>query len=327
MAVYTPLSLAELAPLLASYEIGTATALKGIESGVENSNFLLTTTSGRYILTLYEKRVNREELPFFLDLLNHLAAGGIPCPRPVLAKDGSTLQEIKGRPAAIVSFLEGASPQSIRNHHLSELGRQLASMHKAGAGFAGRRANNFSLPRWQELFSLVKDKGDLVKQGLVAEVAGYLQQLAQQWPQHLPAGVIHADLFPDNVFFQGDSLSGVIDFYFACNDFLMYDVAICMNAWCFEPNGEFNVTKAQLLLGSYHAVRPITAEELAALPILAQGAAMRFLLTRLYDWLNAVEGALVQLKDPLEYLRKLRFHHGITHPSAYGFEEMLYAGN
>lgn len=327
MAVYTPLSLSELTPLLASYDIGTATLLKGIESGVENSNFLLATTDGRYILTLYEKRVQKEELPFFLDLLNHLATNDIPCPRPVVAKDGSALQEIKSRPAAIVSFLEGASPHSIRNSHISELGRQLAQMHKAGAGFSGKRANNFSLARWQQLFALVKDKGDVVKQGLVAEVGSYLQFLGEQWPENLPSGIIHADLFPDNVFFQGEKLSGVIDFYFACNDFLMYDVAICMNAWCFEANGEFNVTKAQLLLSNYHAVRPITSQELAALPILAQGAAMRFLLTRLYDWLNAVEGALVQLKDPLEYLRKMRFHHGISHPSAYGFKEALYAGN
>lgn len=318
MAVYTSIELKDISAWVETYGIGTPLVLKGIESGVENSNFLLTTTEGRYILTLYEKRVSKEDLPFFLSLLQHLAAKSIPCPEPVAGEDGVVLHELKERPAAIVSFLEGASPQFVRNHHAREVGRQLAHMHKAAADFSGKRGNNFSLSSWVELFDKVKERGDTVKQGLVAEIGAYLQELQQRWPSSLPSGVIHADLFPDNVFFQGKTLSGVIDFYFACNDFLMYDLAICLNAWCFEPTGEFNITKARHMLAGYDAVRPISKEELDALPVLAQGAAMRFLLTRLYDWLHVVEGALVQRKDPLEYLRKLRFHHGVNHPSAYG---------
>lgn len=327
MAVYTSLTLEELQPLLAVYNIDHAVSLKGIAAGVENSNFLLTTRDLRYILTLYEKRVNSEDLPFFLTLLNHLAERDIPCPKPIEARDGQLLHRIKERPAALVSFLEGTSPATIYSYHLSELGKQLAHMHLAGQDFPLNRSNNFSLERWGQLFELVKDKGDRVKPGLVAEIHAHLLFLQENWPTDLPQGVIHADLFPDNVFFQGRKLSGVIDFYFACNDFLMYDLAICLNAWCFEVSGEFNITKAQFLLSGYHSVRPIAPEEFAALPILAKGAAMRFLLTRLYDWLNKIEGALVQLKDPLEYLRKLRFHHGITNPSSYGFDVAIYERN
>lgn len=314
------MSVEELEPLLAKYSIGNALSLEGIASGVENSNFLLKTEEARYILTLYEKRVKPEELPFFLHLLQHLAASAIPCPMPISDADGHILQEIKGRPAAIVSFLEGRSPHAIRASHIGELGKHLALLHKAGKDFPASRPNNFSLERWFELYERIKEKGNTVKPGLVQEIHDYLQFLAACWPSNLPKGIIHADLFPDNVFFKEGAISGIIDFYFACTDYLMYDVAICMNAWCFEQGGEFNLTKATTLLNSYHQVRPLQPEELEALPVLAQGAALRFLLTRLYDWLHTVEGALVQLKDPLEYLRKMRFHHGITNPSAYGLE-------
>lgn len=324
MAVYTSLLLEEIRPLLKAYSLDNAVSLEDIASGVENSNFLLTTQDSRYILTLYEKRVNSADLPYFLGLLNHLAAKGFPCPRPISAANGELLYEIKGKPAAMVSFLEGTALKAPRAQHIHELGKTLAQMHLAAHDFPMSRANNCSLDYWLALFDSIKARGDTAKQGLVAEIEGHLQFLQNKWPTNLPNGVIHADLFPDNVFFKNNLLSGVIDFYFACNDFFMYDLAICMNAWCFEANSEFNITKAKQLLKGYHSVRPITTEELIALPLLAQGAAMRFLLTRLYDWLHTVDGALVKLKDPLEYLRKLRFHQGITHPSSYGFEIEAY---
>jgi homoserine kinase type II len=318
LAVYTDISSASLERLIQQYDAGAFISLKGIESGVENSNFLLTLTSGLYILTLYEKRITVGELPFFLELLQYLSANHIPCPVPIISRSNQLFTEAEGRPAAIVSFLNGKSPITITSAHCAELGKYLARMHKGAEGFTRSRENNLSLANWRALFEEVRPRADTVRSGLAAELATHLQLLESTWPDNLPRGIIHADLFPDNVFFQDNKLSGMIDFYFACNDFLMYDVAICLNAWCFETNGEFNITKASALLFSYHAERPITEAEWAALPVLAQGAAMRFLLTRLQAWLNPVEGALVIPKNPLEYLQKLRFHQGIATPAAYG---------
>lgn len=322
MAVYTELSDSEIKTLLASYALGEFRQLEGIAEGVENSNFFLRTMRDTYILTIYEKRVNPEDLPFFLTLMQHLASKHIPCPTPIADNQGTLLQTVKGRPAAIVSFLAGKSTKNIRIHHLEALGAQLAAMHVAGKDFPLRRANNFSLECWLSLFGAVSSRADEVKQGLAGEIQRQLDWLQLHWPKHLPSGIIHADLFPDNVFFQDDKLSGLIDFYFACNDFLAYDLAICMNAWCFEGHGELNITKARALIASYHSVRPLTEAELHAMPALASGAAMRFLLTRLYDWLNRVEGALVTPKNPLEYLQKLRFHQGISQHEAYGIYEV-----
>lgn len=318
MAVYTEISDAEITALLQSYTIGNLLALEGIAEGVENSNFFLRTTEGTYILTIYEKRVNPKDLPFFLELMHHLSRHNIPCPTPVADKQGNVLQTLKGRSAAIVSFLQGKSIKQIRNHHLEDLGKQLARMHLAGTQFPMQRTNNFSLEFWQTTFEAVESRADEVTPGLAKEIRQQLAWLQSNWPKHLPSGVIHADLFPDNVFFEHDRISGLIDFYFACNDFLAYDLAICMNSWCFEGHGELNVTKARTLVAAYNSVRPLTAIELHAMPILASGAAMRFLISRLYDWLNRVEGALVTPKNPLEYLKKLRFHQGISKHDAYG---------
>lgn len=318
MAVYTDISTSDMEVFLSSYDIGKVLQLQGIAEGVENSNYLLTTTKDRYILTIYEKRVNPVDLPFFLGLMQHLAKKNIPCPTPIADAKGTLLQTIKSRPAAIVSFLEGKGVKHIRNHHLEALGEQLATMHLAGMDFPLRRDNNFSLEFWQNTFRKLEARADEVKLGLKDEIRQQLAWLSENWPSNLPSGVIHADLFPDNVFFQHEHLSGLIDFYFACNDFLAYDLAICMNAWCFEGHGELNITKARLLVSAYHKIRPLTQAELRAMPVLASGAAMRFLLTRLYDWLNRVEGAMVTPKNPLEYLQKLRFHQGISKYDAYG---------
>jgi homoserine kinase type II len=320
MAVYTAIDDAALSGFLAAYDIGPALSLQGITEGVENSNFLLLTERGRFILTLYERRVDPGDLPFFLGLMDHLAAKGVPCPTPVHGRDGAALRSLCGRPAAVVSFLDGVSPRRVQAGHCAALGKALAQLHLAGAGFPMGRANALSVQGWRALFEGCRTGADEVLSGLEEEIDRELAALERAWPDDLPRGVIHADLFPDNVFFQGDRLSGIIDFYFACTDIIAYDLAICLNAWCFEPDGAFNITKARQMLAAYRAERAFTPRELAALPLLARGAALRFLLTRLFDWQNRVDGALVKPKDPLEYLDKLRFHRGVSEPGAYGLD-------
>ncbi|MGF1624064.1 MAG: homoserine kinase [Alphaproteobacteria bacterium] len=318
MAVYTEVSDEDLESFLTEYEIGDVVSAKGIAEGVENSNYLLLTTKGQYILTLYEKRVEEGDLPFFLGLMEHLAEKGFACPTPIAGRDGRSLRWLAGRPAAIISFLQGLWPRRILPDHCAGVGRALAEMHVAAADFALKRPNALSVPGWRPLLDACRADGDRVARGLIATLDTELDLLEARWPDNLPVGVIHADLFPDNVFFLDHALSGVIDFYFACTDFLAYDVAVCLNAWCFETDTSFNVTKARRMLGAYVRRRPLTLAELAALPMLARGAALRFLLTRLYDWLNCPPGALVRPKDPLEYLRKLQFHAQVAGPEAYG---------
>jgi homoserine kinase type II len=320
MAVYTDVGVEELAAFLGAYDLGDLLAYKGIAEGVENSNFLLHTSRGYYILTLYEKRVAASDLPFFLGLMEHLAARGLTCPQPVKNRAGETLGRLVGRPAAIVTFLDGMWIRRPSATHCAGLGGALAELHLAGADFSMTRANALSVAGWRALYETAKDRADGVQGGLAAAIAAELDLLAGAWPGDLPQGVIHADLFPDNVFFLGDRLSGLIDFYFACTDTLAYDVAICLNAWCFEPDHAYNVTKGRALLQAYAARRALSDAERAALPLLARGAATRFLLTRLVDWLNVPAGALVKPKDPLEYYRKLRFHQAVKSVRDYGID-------
>jgi homoserine kinase type II len=320
MAVYTDVADDELRAFVALYDIGEVLSCKGIAEGVENSNFLITTERGNFILTLYEKRVAPKDLPFFIALMEHLAASGVACPTPVRARDGIALRELCGRPAAIVTFLAGMWPRRIQPFHCAGVGGALAALHRAGASFAMARANDLSVAGWRRLFDACRGRAAEVQPGLAMELDGELDAIERAWPRELPSGVIHADLFPDNVFFRDREVSGLIDFYFACTDFLAYDLAICLNAWCFESDGAFNITKARLMLDGYRRTRPLSSEELAALPLLARGSALRFLLTRLFDWLNQPAGALVQPKDPLEYLRKLRFHREIAGPGGYGLD-------
>jgi homoserine kinase type II len=318
MAVYTDVTADDLTRYLAGYDIGELRSYKGIAEGVENSNFLLHTSAGYFILTLYEKRVAEGDLPFFLGLMEHLAARGITCPQPVNNRRGGVLGKIAGRPAAIVTFLDGLWIRWPNPGHCAAVGEALARLHLAGADFPKKRPNALSIESWRPLYQQAKDRGDSVRPGLCAEIAKELDVLGKSWPRDLPQGVIHADLFPDNVFFLGDKLSGLIDFYFACTDTLAYDVAICLNAWCFEPNHSYNVTKSRALLKAYDKARALSAAERTALPVLARGAAMRFLLTRLVDWLAVPDGALVKPKDPLEYFRKLRFHQSVKSADDYG---------
>ena len=319
MAVYTDVGDADLEAFLSAYDLGALLSFKGIAEGVENSNFLLHTETGHYILTLYEKRVAEADLPFFLGLMEHLAERGIQCPLPVKGRDGKALRKVAGRPAAIISFLEGIGVRRPQTHHCAAVGQALAKMHLAGRDFPLTRANALSVSGWRPLFEMSRARADTVEPGLAAFVDAELKFLESAWPAGLPQGVIHADLFPDNVFFLKGKLSGLIDFYFACNDLLAYDLAVCLNAWCFEPDNAFNVTRGRAMIQAYEKRPNLDAEEsVTSCRLLARGAALRFLLTRLYDWLTVPPGALVTPKDPKEYLRKLRFHQRVGSAADYG---------
>lgn len=318
MAVYTDVSESELEAFLGEYPVGGLLSYKGIAEGSENSNFLLHTTTGSYILTLYEKRVEERDLPFFLGLMHHLAGKGISCPLPVRRRDGTLVGRVAGRPAALITFLEGMWLRRPGQNHCREVGKALAALHLAGRDFPHSRPNALDIEGWRKLWQGSKDRAGEVEPGLAAEVEKDFAELARRWPAGLPSGIIHADLFPDNVFFLGERLSGLIDFYFACNDLYAYDVATCLNAWCFESDISFNVDKGRALLAGYQSVRPLSGAEQQALPLLARGSALRFMLTRLYDWLTIPDGALVQKRDPVEYIRRLRFHRAVSSPREYG---------
>lgn len=320
MAVYTEVSDEALTAFLGDYAIGGLVAFRGIAEGVENSNFSLRTTQGDFILTLYEKRVDPADLPWFLGLMQHLAATGIACPRPVAARDGEALRRLAGKAAAITTFLPGIWPRRVRPEHCAPLGAALAALHRAGEGYAPTRANGLGPGAWGPLLERC-DTTRAAGQAMAVAAAALraaLRPILGAWPEALPTGHIHADLFPDNVFFLEGRVSGLIDFYFAATDFYAYDLAVCLNAWCFESDGSYNVTKSRTLIHAYDAVRPLLPAERAALPVLAAGAALRFAATRLYDWINTPEGALVTRKDPVEYLRRLRFHQAATREAAYG---------
>jgi homoserine kinase type II len=318
LAVYTPLDEATIRGLVEDYGLGELVGWHGIQAGVENSNFFIETTVRRVILTLYERRVDPADLPFFVGVMEHLAERGVPCPTPLADRAGRVLREVAGRPAACVTFLDGRSVRRATTAQCRALGAALAELHRAGRDYPGARANDLGLAGWRRLFDRIGERAEEVAPGLAAELAAELASLEAIWPDELPRGVIHADLFPDNVFFESERVTGLIDFYFACTDALAYDLAVCLNAWCFERDGAFNTTNARAMTAGYRRVRPLAEAEVEALPVLCRGAAFRFLLTRLFDRLNHVEGALVTPKDPLEYVVKNRFHRGIRGPGAYG---------
>ncbi|MBY0354220.1 MAG: homoserine kinase [Rickettsiales bacterium] len=324
MAVYTHLSAEELTDISHSYGLGDLLRATPIAEGIENSNYLLEYRQGdsladRAIFTIYEKRVDPNDVPFYLALMKHLAEKNICVPRPLSRVDGAYSMVLREhKKAAMVSFLHGKALTQPGENHLHELGTMLASLHSAVSDFPMTRRNNLALAGWQSLFESMASQLDTIHAGLARTIETELTYLSRLWPQDLPSGIIHADLFPDNVFFEQDHISGVIDWYFACHDAYLYDLMITLNAWCFSSDGVLNAACAKALLIRYHQLRPISAEELCLLPILARGAALRFLLTRAYDWLNRQEGALVTVKDPLEYLRILTVHQSMTHASDYG---------
>lgn len=322
MAVYTHLEMDEIASLLAEYPLEELRFAVGITQGVQNSNYLLEVAQNgvpiKYILTLFEQMVDEKDLPFFMQLKEHLYANNIACPQPIRRKDGDVLTEVKGRKGVIVSFLEGRSRTRITPNMCESLGAAMAKLHIASEDFPMHRDNDLTLDGWSRMIEKEGHQLDTIQEGLFEALQTEQEHLENKWPNDLPAGVIHADLFPDNVFFQGEQVSGIIDFYFACNDLFAYDIAICLNCWCFEHGAEFNITKAKALLRGYQSVRPFTLAEKQSLPLLARGAALRFLLTRAADWLHPAPGANVRPKDPMEYVKKLRFHQALNGPEGYG---------
>lgn len=318
MAVYTEISEEQLSCFLKDYNVDALLSYKGIAEGVENSNFLLHTKKASFILTIYEKRVEKQDLPFFLGLTQHLAQKNILCPLPIAQNNGQLIGEIAGKPAALISFLEGMSVKKPTALHCGKVGAALADLHSAGQDFALSRKNTLSLKGWKKIWSSVRDHAHDMAGDLQKEIDDELLFLEENWPNDLPSGIIHADLFNDNVFFLNGDLSGIIDFYFACNDSFAYDLAICLNAWCFEADLSYNLTKGTALLSHYNGQRALTSREVDLLPVLARGAALRFFLTRLYDWFFVDNSSFVVKKNPVEYLHKLRFFRQIERSSELG---------
>ena len=321
MAVFTQIDKAQLDAFWADYDLPPVSCFKGIQAGVQNTNYLVETAADKYVLTLYENTatgVDPDDLPYFLGLLQHLGTQGLSCPTPIERHDGALFGTLAGRPAALVRFLDGRSTVTPKPAQCRAAGVALAQLHMAGQDFVPQRPNAHGPDSWRELFEHCKTRADSITPGLSDLIAAELQRIQAHWPKDLPRGVIHADLFPDNMFFLKGEVSGLIDFYFACTDMLAYDIAIMLNAWCFEADVNFNITKAQALLKGYQSVRPLQPNEIDALPLLASGAAMRFLMTRLHDWLETPEDALVVPKNPVDYLRRLRFHRHVKAAADYG---------
>ena len=320
MAVYTKVDELTLASFLSAYDLGELLGFDGIAEGVENSNYLLRTVKAHYILTLYEKRVDARDLPFFIEVMTHLASKGMDCPLPVSSNNGNVLQKLMGKPCAVFSFLNGKSYHYPNREKCRALGSCLAKLHLNANGVKHTRQNALGPASWQPLLDSVGQRANQITPSMWQMVQDRLGSILAAWPQGLPTGIIHADLFPNNVLFNGNNLTGVIDFYFACKDILAYDIGICLNSWCFDADGSFNLTKSRSLIHGYQTVRKLSDAEIAAVPVLAAGSAMRFFLTRLYDWLNTPKDALVSPKDPMEYWSILQFHQSVSGVGAYGFD-------
>ncbi len=310
MAVYTQLGPEDVAPLLARYDAGELIALKGIAEGVENSNFFVETSKSRFILTLYENRVDPADLPFFYALLKHLHDAGCKVPRFIADTEGKWLQEVAGRPACLIEFLQGVSVTQPTPAQGRSAGAALGAMHAALTGFGETRPNSLGVATWRPLAERCdNDILNALQPGLPARIANECDYLEANWPTHLPMSAIHADLFPDNVLMRGDNVTGLIDFYFACTDLRGYDLAVTHSSWCFSSNGtKFNAETSAALLSGYSEAYPIDVPMRDALPVLLRGACLRFLLTRCYDWINTPANALVTRKDPLAFLRRLEFY-------------------
>lgn len=323
MAVYTRIDEQDLQKALADFDIGTLAGIEGIADGVENSNYHLFTdkngTRLRHILTLFEKRVNAEELPFYLGYMRHLRGHGIDCPTAEKNRAGTEIFTLSGKPAIITTFLQGAWPRDITPAHCAAVGDVLARMHLAARDFMPKRRNTMALGAWRGLIHACTREADTLENGLFTALDTALDDTERNWPQRLPQGAVHADLFPDNVFFENGRLSGVIDFYFACTEIFAYDLMLTLNPWCFDKTGALDTAKSSAFLKAYHAVRPLSAPEIAALPLMGRAAALRIVATRMYDWFNPAKDAVVTPKDPMEHVRILRFHQSAADSGAYGF--------
>ena len=322
MAVYTKLSKNQLEIFFSKYNLGKLINYKGIEEGIENTNYFIKTEKGEYILTLYEKRVEEKDLPFFIGLMKNLFDQKFPSPEPVINKNGNYISEINGKKAAVVSFLKGSAKKVLSPNDCFEVGLYTGKLHIITKNLSGKRENKLSINSWENIYSKVKNDCAKIHPNLTKIIEKNLELIKNKWPKDLPSGIIHADLFPDNIFFHYGKLTGIIDYYFSCNDFYAFEIAICLNALCFEGKNEnlsFNVTKAKKFIDGYSSIRKLNDIEKNYLKVLCQGAALRFLLTRVFDYLNLTEGAIVKIKDPLEYLKRLEFHESVKNYQDYFF--------
>jgi len=322
MAVYTKFDKKDIEEILSNYSIGKLKSFKGIQEGIENTNYYLLVEEKKYILTIYEKRVNPEDLPFFSELMTGLNNKNYKCPVPIINNKNVTISDYKGKKLMIVSFLEGKAKQVLTPNDCKQVGAEVARMHEITKDFKIKRSNNLSVKSWRNLFNSIKDQCTKINKDLPKLIETNLIDVEKNWPKNLPSGIIHADLFNDNIFFQDEKFSGIIDFYFSCNDFYSFEIAICFNALCFDGqknNLSFNVTKAKNFIDGYSAIRKLSNEEKESIKVLSQGAALRFLLTRVFDALNTVEGAIVKVKDPIEYLKRLEFHKNSKNYEDYFF--------
>ena len=308
MAIYTKVDAHEAKSILKNFSLGELKKIQGIKKGIENTNYLLITTTGKFILTLFEKRVKTKELPFFMNLMLSLNDRKILCPKPIKNKNKKILFQVKNRQAAICSFVRGKEKT---NHTLSEcqsIGKNIAKLHMVGKKIKLHRANNLSIKSWIALNQSIKTKANKKIPNIYSFINTLLLDLKKKWPSQLPTGIIHGDLFPDNIFFNKTKFAGFIDFYFSCSDFLIYDIAICINAMCFDKKIKFNKLKANALLKGYSSQRKISKKEFTALPQLLLGASIRFFLTRLHDSINRQKGAIVKVKNPKEFLKRIQFY-------------------
>ena len=322
MAVYTKLSENNLKDFFSKYNLGKLLKFRGIQEGIENSNYFVKTDSGKFILTVYEKRVEEKDLPFFMGLMKNIFNENFPSPEPIINKNGNYITEIFGKKAAVVSFLEGTSKKNLTPGNCHEVGIYTAKLHTITKNLNIKRTNRLSVNSWRLIYRKIQRDCSKIYPDLTKIIERNLEVIEDQWPKNIPRGIIHADLFPDNIFFKGSKLTGIIDFYFSCYDFYALEIAICLNALCFEGKNEnlsFNVTKAKKFIDGYSSIRKLTEEEKESLKILCHGAAMRFLLTRVFDYLNLTEDALVKIKDPVEYLKRLEFHNSVKNYQDYFF--------
>jgi homoserine kinase type II len=322
MAVYTKLEKKDIEEILSNYSIGKLKSYRGIQEGIENTNYYLLAEEKKYILTIYEKRVNPKDLPFFSELMTGLDNRNYKCPVPIINNKNKTISDYKKKKLMIVSFLEGKSKQVLTPNDCKQVGEEVAKMHEITKDFKIKRNNNLSVKSWRNLFNAIKDQCTKINKDLPKLIETNLADVEKNWPKNLPNGIIHADLFSDNIFFKNEKFSGIIDFYFSCNDFYSFEIAICFNALCFDGqknNLSFNVTKAKNFIDGYSSIRKLSDEEKRSIKVLSQGAALRFLLTRVFDALNTVEGAIVKVKDPLEYLKRLEFHKNSKNYEDYFF--------
>ncbi len=322
MAVYTKLSKSELVGFFSKYNLGKLLNYKGIKEGIENTNYFIQTEKGKFILTLYEKRTEEKDLPFFISLMRNLFDKKFPTPEPIINKNGNYISQILKKNAAVVSFLEGNAKKNLSPNNCYQVGVSAAKLHLITKNLTGKRENKLSVNSWREIYNKIKKDCSKIDKNLPEIIEKNLNEIEKNWPKNIPMGIIHADLFPDNIFFKNDKLSGIIDYYFSCFDFYAFEIAICLNALCFEGTKEnlsFNVTKAKKFIDGYSSIRKLAIEEKNSLKILCQGAAMRFLLTRVFDYINLTEGAIVTVKDPLEYLKRLEFHDSVKNYQDYFF--------